>query len=201
MKFHDPEVSIPAIGHILVVRKNLIHQIAVDTDVHAMARRILTRTPHLVPAQYQSDVFILPYKFGPHCIAIVIGAEAIVLRVKAVASGDPGIVKVLVGMSDDDDLFVRIVLDDLRSPRERTVARIEFKGQHQVRLSVNRQHAIEILIASGWVASLPVAGRTVSPGAKIVIEILRCRCAAAWIIRVIVMVANCCEVRDVRGVQ
>ena len=74
MECHDPQISISAISHVLVVRQDLIHQVPIDSFIHAMADCILTCATNFMAAENESDVWILTDQFCPHRVAIVIVA-------------------------------------------------------------------------------------------------------------------------------
>src|SRR6185369_14609130 len=109
MEFHDTEVSVSSVRHVLVIRQDLIDEISIRGNVGAMSGCILTSSTNFVPAHDKGDVLVLTYKFCPHRIPIVVGPEAVVLGVKAVAGRHSRVVKVFVSMGDNDDLGTGIV--------------------------------------------------------------------------------------------
>src|SRR6185437_971856 len=127
-----------------------------------MAGRVLTRSAYFVATQHQADVFVLPYEFGPHSVAIVVRSKSVILRVEAVASGNARVVEVLVSMGSDDDLSAGIVLNDLRSPGEGSIARVELERDNQVLLAIDRDTPIKVLIAPSRIAALPIRRAPVS---------------------------------------
>ena len=206
VKFHDAQVSVTAVRHVLVVRQDLIDEVAIGAEISAIARSVLSRSAHFVPAQHQADVPVLADKFCPHRIAIVIGSQVIVLRVKTVACRYPRVVEIFIRMRDYDDLSVGIVLDHLRRPRERAIPRIKLECQHQILLTIDGHRSVEVLIAVQRIAPLPVRSAPVTRivitrRPKIVIEIDRCRRPATRIISIVVVVSNRGEVRDMCRVE
>src|SRR6185503_12339699 len=164
-------------------------------NVGAMSGCILTSSTNFVPAHDKGDVLVLTHKFCPHRIPIVVGPEAVVLGVKAVAGRHSRVVKVFVSMGDNDDLGTGIVLDDLCSPRKRSISGIELQHQNQIALSIDGYEAEEVLVAVCGIASSP--GRAwpigcilVSQRPEVAIEVVHRRSAATRVICVVIMVSK-----------
>ena len=60
MKFHDPQIAVAAVGHVLIVGKNLIYQVSVHAEIAAPAGSVLASASHFMAAQHQTDVTVLP---------------------------------------------------------------------------------------------------------------------------------------------
>ena len=104
-------------------------------------------------------------------------------------------------MGDNDDLLVGIVLDDLCRPGEGSIARIEFQGQDEIGLSVDRDYAKKILIAARRITPFPIAGTRIPRGAKISIEVFCRRSTACWIVCVVIVIPNRREIGNVSRVE
>ena len=66
MKLHNPQVTVPAIGHVLIVGKNLMDHVSIDANVDAASCSVLPCAAYLMAAQNHTDVVVLAHKFGPH---------------------------------------------------------------------------------------------------------------------------------------
>ncbi len=206
MEFHDTQVSVSSVRHVLVIRQDLIDEVSIHRNVGAVSGGILARSTNFMPTNDKGDVLVLTYKFCPHRIPIVVGSEAVVLGVKAVAGRHSRVVKVFVSMGDNDDLYIGVILDDLRSPRKRIISGIELQHQNQIGLSTDGYEAEEVLVAVCGIAPLPVRGWPIGcilvpQQPEVVIEVVHRRSAATRVICVVIMVSKRSEVGDVCGVK
>src|SRR6266446_9581719 len=107
MKSQDSEVTVSAIGQILIVRENLINDVAIHSQVYSPPDA-LTGGVSKVAIQNETDLAGLADKFFPQGLTVVVGADVVGLRVNVVAERHTGAVGGDVGVRDDNDFRSRV---------------------------------------------------------------------------------------------
>src|SRR6266568_179603 len=147
MKRHNPQISVPAIGHVLIIRKDLVYEVSVHTEIHPVPGGILPCSAHFMTAQNHVYIAVSADQLCPHGGAVVVSSKPVILSVEAIAGRNTRVVEIFIRMGDEDDLFIGITLDYLCSPGQHRVPGIEFEHQNQKGLPVDGDHTVEILIA------------------------------------------------------
>jgi len=179
MKSNDFQPAVAAIGKVLKVGKNLIHQISVVTNIRTMSNAAACKMP--IQDHDHIGVFSQP---RPHLLAISI-AGAHILRVTNIL---PQIVRSQVRMRNHDRFFVRIGRQNRLSPVKRRAARSKLQHKKQVLLAADGQHAIKVFIAAGRKISLVISFPCIARGSKPMVE--PNHAPALGIRRIIVMIAD-----------
>ena len=145
MKRKDSQPAVATIGHRLVVREHLVHQIA----VHAQVRTAPCLPGGDMPAHYHDDVGIFAGERSPSFLSVIVLGH--IVRVALVHAG---VVPVHIAVRYHNHFLVQVGLHHSCGPVQRRGAWNVFQHQDQHRLAIDVQHAVEVFIAARGIAAL-----------------------------------------------